>query len=211
MQENPQNFHMKPPRRNKMVILTSFIKDESYGLLGPQLAATIIQNHTPYECFVVAVDREYDKAALKEALADYFGIELPVVGFSALSGREDLFNLAGELKMEGAVTILAGPQADVDFIGEEGWQNNPHRFKGYSDRFTCALHGPAEQAIEFLKSLDGNNWSRIAGLLYRDRSGKLIRNQSGGWSEKYFTEVRWDNLYLYGQDGIVPLPVKTSN
>ena len=192
-----------------MVIISSFIMDATYGLLGPQLAATIVQEHTPYDCIVIAVAREYDKAALKEALADYFGIELPIVGFAALSGREDLFNLAGELKMEGAVTILAGPQADVDYMGEEGWQNNPHRFKGYSDRFTCALHGPAEQATELLKCLDGNDWSEMAGLLYRDRSGNIIRNRSSDWNETYFTRVRWDNLYLYGQDGIVPLPVKT--
>jgi hypothetical protein len=118
-----------------MVIITGFFKDETYGLLGPQMAATIIQDRTPYECIVIAVTREYDKAVLKKHLGDYFGIASSLVGFSALSGREDLFVLAKELRDEGAVTILAGPQANVDFAGEEGWQNHPHRFKGLSENF----------------------------------------------------------------------------
>ena len=84
----------------KMVIITSFFKDETYGLLGPQMAATIIENHTPYKCIVIALTREYDKVALKDALNDYFADARPVIGFSALSGREELFDLAGELKEE---------------------------------------------------------------------------------------------------------------
>ena len=103
----------------KMVIITSFFEGESYGLLGPQVAATVIQEQSPYECIVIAVTREFDKASLKNAMADYFGSARPLIGFSALSGREDLFALAKELRNEGAVTILAGPQADVDFLGEE--------------------------------------------------------------------------------------------
>ena len=85
----------------KMAIITSYFKDEGYGLLGPQMAATIIQDHTPYECIVIAVTREYDKVSLKNALADYFGDARPLIGFSALSGREDLFSLAKELRNEG--------------------------------------------------------------------------------------------------------------
>jgi hypothetical protein len=46
---------------------------------------------------------------LKKALADYFAVGRPIVGFSTLSGRDDLFPLARELKDEGALTILAGP------------------------------------------------------------------------------------------------------
>ena len=42
----------------RMAIIASYFKDESYGLLGPQLAATIIRDHTPYDCIVIAVSRE---------------------------------------------------------------------------------------------------------------------------------------------------------
>ncbi|MBT8370727.1 MAG: hypothetical protein KJO34_07180, partial [Deltaproteobacteria bacterium] len=160
----------------KMVIITSYFKDEAYGLLGPQMAATIIQKHSPYECIVIAVTREYAKDALKNALADYFGDARPVIGFSALSGREDLFALAKELRAEGAVTILAGPQADVDYLGEKGWRHHPHRFKGLSENFNFGLHGPAEQVIGLLNRLDGIDRSQIPGLLYIDRGGNLIQN-----------------------------------
>ena len=123
----------------KMAIIAGYFENENYGLLGPQMAATIIQNHSSYECIVIAVTRDFDKSALKINLADYFGAARPLVGFSALSGREDLFSLARELKDEGATTILAGPQADVDFTGEEGWQDHPHRFKGLSEYWIRSL------------------------------------------------------------------------
>ncbi|NIP23200.1 MAG: hypothetical protein GWO38_05090, partial [Phycisphaerae bacterium] len=137
-----------------MAIISSFFKGETYGLLGPQMAATIIEDLSGCECIVIAVSREDDRIALKKALADYFGAHRPIIGFSALSGREDLFLLAAELKAEGAITILAGPQANVDFIGEKGWQEHPHRFKGLWKSFSYALQGPAEQVIPLLSSLD---------------------------------------------------------
>jgi hypothetical protein len=194
---------------NKMVIISGFFKDETYGLLGPQMAATIIEDHTPYKCIVIAVTREYDKAVLKKHLGDYFGIASSLVGFSALSGREDLFVLAKELRDEGAVTILAGPQANVDFAGEEGWQNHPHRFKGLSENFNFGLHGPAEQVVGLLNCLDGNDWSQIPGLLYVDRGGNIIQNAPDDWNAKYIGKVRWDNIYKTTGDGIVPFKIST--
>ena len=80
---------MKSCSRKKMVIITSFFKDETYGLLGPQLAATIIQEHTPYECIVIAVTREYDRAVLNAFLVDYFGAKRPLVGFPCNSNDND--------------------------------------------------------------------------------------------------------------------------
>ncbi len=190
-----------------MAIIASYFKDETYGLLGPQLAATIIQDNTPYGCIVIGVTREDDKAAVKEALAGLFGVQQPVVGFSTLSGREDLFALAGELKAEGAITILAGPQADVDFSGEKGRRDYPHRFQGLSKSFNFGLHGPAEQAIHLLKSLAGNIWSGVPGLLYTNRDGSVIQNPKKEWNEKYLNKVRWDNIYIMGQDGLIPLDI----
>jgi hypothetical protein len=192
-----------------MVIIAGYIDDETYGLLGPQMAATIIQDHTRYACIVVAVTREFDRVVLKKSLADYFGAARPLIGFSALSGREDLFDLAKELTDEGAVTILAGPQADVDFLGEPGWRHHPHRFKGLSENFTFGLHGPAEQAVGLLNRLEGNDWSPIPGLLYRDPKGNLIQNPANDWNEKYLGKVRWDNIFITQKDGIVPLKIST--
>jgi hypothetical protein len=193
----------------KMAIIASFFKGETYGLLGPQLAATIIRNETPCECIVIAVTREDDKASIKKALADYFGKQRPVIGFSALSGREDLFSLARELRKEGAVTILAGPQANVDFIGEQDWKNHPHRFKGLSANFSFGLHGPAEQVIPLLNSPDGNGFTDTPGLLYVDADGTVRQNLPKDWDEKYLRKVRWDNIYALGNDGIAPLNIST--
>ena len=193
----------------KMAIIASFFKDETYGLLGPQLAATIIQKETPCECIVIAVTREDDKASIKKALADYFGKQRPIIGFSALSGREDLFSLARELRKEGAVTILAGPQANVDFIGEQDWKNHPHRFKGLSSNFSFGLHGPAEQVIPLLNSPDGNGRMDIPGLFYVDTDGTVRQNPPKDWDEKYFRKVRWDNIYTLRNDGIAPLNIST--
>ncbi len=192
-----------------MAIIASFFKDETYGLLGPQMAATVIQDNTPYDCIVIAVTREDDKASIKKALADYFGKERPIIGFSALSGREDLFSLAQELRKEGAITLLAGPQANVDFIGEQGWQNHPHRFKGLSANFNFGLHGPAEQVIPLLNNLDGNDRSEIPGLLYVDQDGTVIQNSPKDWEEKYLRKVRWDNIYILTKDRIAPINIST--
>jgi hypothetical protein len=171
------------------------------------MAATVIQDYTPYECIVVAVAREDDKTAVKQALAGYFGAQQPVVGFSLLSGREDLFALARELKNEGAVTLLAGPQADVDFLGEQGWRDHPHRFKGLSEFFNFGLHGPAEQAILWLEHLEGNDWSEMPGLLYKDRDGSIRQNPSKAFDENFLQKVRWDNIYIFGEKSFVPLVI----
>ena len=189
----------------QMAIIASYFKDETYGLLGPQMAATIIQDHTPYDCIVIAVTREDDKATIKKVLAKLFEAQRPVVGFSTLSGREDLFALAKELRAEGAVTILAGPQADVDFLGEKGWQCHPHRFQGLSENFDFGLHGPAEQAICLVNRLDINDRSEIPGLLYKDPDGTIIQNAKKEWNEDYLGKVRWDNIYIVGKNGLTPL------
>ena len=65
----------------KMAIITSYFKGETYGLLGPQMAATIIEDHGGCECIVVAVAREDDKTTLKAALADYFTAQRPLSVF----------------------------------------------------------------------------------------------------------------------------------
>lgn len=193
----------------KIVILTSFFKDETYGILGPQMAATIIQDHTQYGCIVIAVTGDYNKTTLKRALAGFFGTARPLIGFSSLSGREDLIALAGELKDEGAATILAGPQAAADFAGEQGWPEHPHRFKGLSDKFDYGLQGPAEQVIGLLNRLDGPDRSQIPGLLYSDRDGHLRHNPVNGWNEAYLARVCWDNVYVTTQDGIASLKIAT--
>jgi len=192
-----------------MAIITSYFKGEAYGLLGPQMAATIIEDHGGCECIVIAVTREDEKATLKTVLEDYFGAQTPIIGFSALSGREDLFSLAGELRKQGAITILAGPQANVDFSGERGWRRHPHRFKGYWESFDYGLQGPAEQVVELLHRLDKKDGLLIPGLLYLNKEGIVRQNPSKEWDHNYLGKVRWDNIYRLTKDGLAPLNVDT--
>ncbi|MGD2187160.1 MAG: hypothetical protein PVI71_13605 [Desulfobacterales bacterium] len=199
----------KKHSRKKMAIITSYFKGERYGLLGPQMAATIIDDLGGCECIVIAVAREDDKATLKKGLADYFAAQKAIIGFSALSGREDLFTLAGELRAEGAVTILAGPQADVDYGGEKGWRQHPHRFQGLWECFNFGLQGPAEQVLPLLNSLNGNNRSQISGLLYLDEDGTVRQNPPKEWDRRYLSKVRWDNIYILAKGGISPLDIRT--
>ena len=147
------------------------------------------------------------KGQLKRVLADYFGPEMPIVGFSMLSGRIDLFLFARELKEEGALTILAGPQADVDYIGETDWQSHPHRFKGLSDHFSLALHGPAEQIIPFLQNPKGREWRKSPGFLYLDESREVTHNKAQPWNRGFRAKVLWKNLFRLGKTGIEPVEI----
>ncbi len=193
--------------KKKMVIVTSYFEGETYGMLGPQMAATIIQDNTDYECIVIAVTRQDDKILINRAIADYFGKEKPVIGFSTLSGREDIFHFAKELREEGSITILAGPQADLDYMGETGWESHPHRFTGLSQSFSFALHGPAEQAIGLLTGLETNEWNRTSGLLFIGRDGSIKSNAEKTWDENYLGSVRWNNLYRIGPEGLLPIQI----
>ena len=193
----------------KTAIISSYFSGETYGLLGPQMAATVIRENTPFDCIVIAVTRDDDKSLLKKALADYFGGARPIIGFSTLSGRRDLFSFAGELKDEGAVTILAGPQADVDYLGEKIWQDHPHRFQGLSTNFSFSLHGPAEQAIDLLQNLNSNEWRNNPGLLYLNKYQNVIHNPKKNWDENFLSKVTWDNIYRLEKSALVPHKITT--
>ena len=202
-----QSHDITHGQRKKMAIIASYVAGESYGLLGPQMAATVIQENTSHDCIVIAVAREDDMAVLKRALVDYFGADRPLIGFSTLSGRADLFSFAGELKDEGVFTILAGPQADVDYLGEKGSQDHPGRFRGLSTNFDLSLHGPAEEAVYLLEHLDSNELQESHGLVYLKEDGRIIQNRKKGWDERFLRKVRWDNIYRTGGSGLIPLKI----
>ncbi len=190
-----------------MAIITSYFAGETYGLLGPQAAATIITKQTPFDCIVVTITNEDHKRHVKKALHDYFGSQKPVIGFSYLSGRKDLFHLAGELKAEGATTLLAGPQADVDFAGETGCKKFPHRFQGVAGHFSFALHGPAEQIIALLNKNSLTELQDIPGVLYHDQNRDLIQNSKNRWDAHYFIDINWNTLYRIKNAGLVPIRI----
>jgi hypothetical protein len=137
-------------------------------------------------------------------LADYFGAARPLVGFSTLSGRMDLFDLARELKEQGAVTILAGPQADTDFLGEKGWRSHLHRFPGLSEHFSFALHGPAEQIVPYLNGEEAP-FEKPGFIRLEENSIRLVPKKP--WDGEHLTKVRWGNLHRLKEGTITPHPV----
>jgi hypothetical protein len=193
-----------------MVILANCADiDEGYGLLGPQMAATIIQDNTDYECVVVAIGHDFDKERIKKNVFQVFGSERSIIGFSSLGGRPELWELARELKAEGAITILGGPQADVDYAGETGWERHPHRFPGLRDSFSLALQGPAEQLIPFIDFQGGEVPGDIPGALFT-QNGECRINERDRWNGDFLGKVNWGNLYRLGPSGLEPVSVTSA-
>lgn len=121
---------MTPVSRKLFPILVNYPEEGDHGLLGPQMAATIITNYTEYESLVIGIGHDFNPELLKSQLLKLLPSDKPIVGFSYLGGRSDLWRLARQLRQEGITTILAGPQSNVDFLGEVGWETHPHRFAG---------------------------------------------------------------------------------
>jgi hypothetical protein len=193
-----------------MVILANYAgTEEGYGLLGPQIAATIIKDNTGYECVVVAVGHDFDKELIKKNVIQLASSERPIIGFSSLGGRPDLWELAKELKAAGAITILGGPQADVDYIGETGWEQHPHRFHGVKDSFSLALQGPAEQLIPFINSEGRELPGKISGALFT-QNGICRINERDKWNGDFLRQVDWGNLYKLGSSGLEPVSVTSA-
>lgn len=193
--------------KKKFVILTGYFKGESYGLLGPQMAATIISENSDYDAIVVAITNEDDKTDLKAALEAHFGKTRMVIGFSTLGGRPDLFDLAGELKNKGAVTILAGPQASADFKGEVEHDRFDHRFKGMSDRFTFAIQGPAEAILPILEAGFDVDLSGFDGVLSKNKDGQIKENPPAPWEDQWLSRVDWTNIYRLKGTSFARMPV----
>ncbi|MCF6246512.1 MAG: hypothetical protein L3J69_04025 [Desulfobacula sp.] len=194
-------------KSKKLVIITGYFQDESYGLLGPQMAATIINDHSEYQARVVAITNEYDKNDLKKALNTFFGDSPVVVGFSTLGGRTDLFDFAKALKNDGVITFLAGPQAGVDFKGEVGCEKYGHRFKGLSDCFSFAIQGPGQQMLPLLKAGFHSDISRFDGVLVKNEKGHIIEKPSIAWDDEYLAKVDWQNIYRLQKNGFEPFNV----
>jgi hypothetical protein len=190
-----------------MAIVVSYFAGETYGLLGPQMAATVIEENTPYDCIVIAVTKDDETSSIIRALGNFFGSQRPIIGFSTLSGRKDLFRLAGELKDDGAITLLAGPQSDVDYVGEVDWKIYNHRFKGFSKEFSFALHGPAEQIIQLLKNPGTSVYLQTPGLLKYTDDGRLLRNPEKSWDNRFLRKLNWNNIFSLEETRLEPLKI----
>jgi hypothetical protein len=160
-----------------MIIFTHHT-GEPYGILGAQIAATYFQRKLSIPSIVIGIERNFSKEPLFRFVDEYYKREEKIVAFSHLCGRKDLFKLAQDLKQEGFITLLGGPQARQDYLGEPETDTYPHRFRGLNSIMDIAFQGP----------VDGFNSEHLG------RRGMLLEHS---WAKNIFLEIDWSNLYTF--------------
>jgi hypothetical protein len=158
--------------------------------LGAQVAATFFQRKLAIPSIVVGIERDFSKERLLRFIDEYYAgkwsptgerassTEQKVAAFSHLCGRVDIIGLIQELKKNGFMTILGGPQARQDYHGEPDTDLYPHRFKGLKPVVDIAFQGPVD-------GLRSEHLGMGSGLLEHP------------WTKNIFLEVDWSNLYTF--------------
>ena len=160
-----------------MIIFTHHTS-EPHGILGAQVAATFLDRKLSIPSIVVGIERSFSKDRLLHFLDEYYAGKEKIAAFSHLCGRKDLIGLAQDLKQNGFITVLGGPQARQDYSGEPDIDSYPHRFRGLKSVMDIAFQGP----VEGLKSED---LGTKTGLL------------ENPWTRDIFLEVDWSNIYTF--------------
>jgi hypothetical protein len=160
-----------------MIIFTHH-SGEPHGILGAQMAATFLERKLSIPSIVVGIERDFSKERLLGFIDEYYAGKERVVAFSHLCGRPDLIDLARDLKEDGFITILGGPQAREDYLGEPDTDSYPHRFRGLKSVADIAFQGP----VDHLKT----DHLGMRGLLLEY-----------SWTKDTFLEVDWSNLYTF--------------
>ena len=160
-----------------MIIFTHHT-GEPHGLLGAQVAATFLQRKLSIPSIVVGIERNFSKKRLLHFINEYYAGTKKIAAFSHLCGRSDIIGVAQELKQEGFITILGGPQARQDYHGEPDTDSHPHRFRGLKSMIDMAFQGPVDRL-------------RSEHLGMRDT---LLEYP---WTKNIFLEVDWSNIYTF--------------
>jgi hypothetical protein len=172
-----------------MIVITHHT-GEAHGILGAQVAATCFTRNLDTPAIVVGIERVFSKESLLNFLDDYYESRERVIGFSHLCGRKDLIELIGIAKNKGFVTMLGGPQAQVDYYGEAGWETNPIRFAGLHSLVDVAVQGP----VDLLKKED-----------IHSKAGCL----NFPWGKDIDLTVDWTNIHTFS-DQLRRLDVRTA-
>jgi hypothetical protein len=170
-----------------MIIFTHHT-GEPHAILGAQVAATFFQRKLSIPSIVVGIERDFSKEQLLRFIDEYYAGKEKVAAFSHLCGRKDIIGLAKELKQEGFITILAGPQVRQDYNGEPEVDSYPHRFRGLKSIFDLAFHGP----------VDGLRPEHL-GL-----RGSVAEH---AWTKDIYLEVDCSNIYTFS-DSLKKLDVR---
>jgi len=160
-----------------MIIFTHHT-GEPHSILGAQVAATFFQRKLSIPSIVVGIERNFSKERLLHFINEYYAGTKKIAAFSHLCGRSDIIGLAQELKQEGFITILGGPQARQDYNGEPDADSHPHRFRGLKSIVDVAFQGPVDRL-------------RSEHLGMRD----ILLEYP--WTKNIFLEVDWSNLYTF--------------
>jgi hypothetical protein len=160
-----------------MIIFTHHT-GEPHGIMGAQVAATYLQRELSMPSIVVGIERDFSKRQLRSFIDEYYTGSEKQVAFSHLCGRKDIIGLAQELKQEGFVTILGGPQAREDYHGEPETDSYPHRFSGLKSIVDIGFQGP----------VDGFRFDHLK------MKNMLFEHP---WTKDLFVEVDWSNIYTF--------------
>jgi hypothetical protein len=163
-----------------MIIFTHHT-GEPHGILGAQLASTFFQQKLSIPSIIVGIERNFSKENLFRFIDEHNAGKRRIVAFSHLCGRKDLIKLIQELKQEGFMTILGGPQARQDYEGEPEADSHPHRFRGLKSSVDLAFQGP----------VDG---FRSEHLNHRH---ELLEYP---WTKDISLKVDWSNLYTFSDN-----------
>jgi len=190
-----------------MIIFTHHTA-EAHSILGAQVAATFLERNLSIPSIVIGIERDFSKEPLLHFIDDYYSgkwspTEKPssslqrscgatsrlgnrdslmagekVVAFSHLCGRKDILKLAQELRQNGHVTVLGGPQARQDYYGEPDTDSYPHRFSGLKSIIDIAFQGPADRL----------------GSEHLGMKSEIVEYP---WTKDIYLDVDWSNLYTF--------------
>ena len=193
-----------------MIIFTHHTA-EAHSILGAQVAATFLERKLSIPSIVVGIERDFSKKQLLRFIDDYYSEKWSptkkpsssihrssgatsrlknrnsllagekVAAFSHLCGRKDILALAEELKGDGFLTILGGPQAKQDYYGEPDTDSYPHRFRGLKSLIDMAFQGPVDRL--------GSEHLGIRGALLEYP-----------WTKDISLEVEWSNIYTFSDN-----------
>ena len=160
-----------------MLIITHHT-GEPHSIFGAQVAATYMTRRLDIPSLVIGVTRDFEREALLAFIDEYYHARERTICFAHLSGRKDLIEFIKTMKEKGFRTILGGPQAVQDYMGEVDIDRYPLRFKGLKGFVDLAYSGPVDY-LTHDHLLNGTGAVRFP------------------WQSDIFLEVDWDNLRVF--------------
>jgi hypothetical protein len=154
---------------------------EPHGILGAQVASTYFTKRLAMPSIVLGLSREFHKEKLLAFVEEYYRDKERIIAFSHLGGRKDIFDLIVTLQNLGLTTILGGPQALQDYVGEPEADRFAHRFQGLKDRVDIAVQGP----------VDGVRPEHLR------QKGQAFQS---AWNTELFVDADWSNIYAFSKE-----------